>query len=162
MCSWLQCADSIGVMMGPVKKMTRARTTKLLMAKALSKKCACRREHEQLDGRLTSKAGSYPWKLAKVIVKINVPDVEDVRTVEDVTGDTDHIKYSELHTDLLQDHSVAEVKWIAKTHEQLAHPWCRALALALQEMKCDERAVALARKYSCEACLHDDGRGERV
>ena len=49
--------------------------------------------------------------------------------MEDVTGeDIDHIECSKQHKDL-RHYSAADVKWIAKTQEQLGHPPCRALAL---------------------------------
>ena len=101
------------------------------MAMALSKKCACKEAHVHLEGGLTPKSANYAWKLAWVIARASVIDEEEARQMEDVTHeDIDRIEFSELYRELVQMYSVAEVKWIAKIHEQLGHPSPRALALA--------------------------------
>ena len=136
-CLWLQCGDGIGCHDVPREE---------------SDTCAVNEAHDDLglaEEVCTQACANESGRK----VDIQSPDVEDARTVEDVTGeDTGHIGHSELHKDLLQHHSVAEVKWIPKTHEQLEAP-LRAVHLRWRCMTCDERSVALARMYSCEGCF---------
>ena len=102
-----------------------------------------------------------------------VEDVEDARTMEDVTGeDIDHIEYSALHKDLVHHYSGAEVKWIVKTHEQLGDLSCRALVGGARDEVRRKRGGAAEKVQLCHPHVshlvegdkkdgvHDNGRSK--